>query len=117
MKLILVLLAICLLVPTVAAAWEPIVGDIKCTADTTLSFTTGLNANGPKVIDFALDGKAAIKFVWFKDNNTARNAGAISRTLTLLLRDYTPPRGMGFASGPDSAVVDLVTATEVIVTR
>lgn len=117
MKLILVILAVALLVPSLASAWEPMIGDVKCTADTTLSFTTGLNANGPKVFDFALDGKAYVKFIWFKDNNTARNAGAVSRTLTLFMRDYTPPRGLGFASGPDSAVVDLVTATEVIVTR
>jgi len=116
-RLTLILLALIVALPTVAAAWEPKLPDVKCTADTTISLTTGLNAVGAKDYDFALDGNAYVKFVWFKRNNATREAATISRTLTLFLRDYTPPRGLGFASSPDSLVVDLVTATEVLISR
>jgi len=112
------ILIVALLLAAGAVGAEPGGSDIKCTADTTLSFTTGIgDPVGPSFVDIALDGKAAVKFIWFKDGATTRVSGSIARTLTMYLRDYVPPRSIYFAGGPDSAVVDLVTATEVIVTR
>jgi hypothetical protein len=115
MSAILLAVVVCFVAGTAEA--DPTGSDIRCSADTTLSFTTGLKTNGPRFVDLAGDGSAAIKFIWFKDDNTARNAGAISRSLLVYLRDYAGPRGFFFASGPDSADVDLSSASEVIVTK
>jgi hypothetical protein len=91
--------------------------DIKCVADTTLSFTTGLKQSGPKFMDFALDGNAAVRLVWFKRPGTGRDSGDVARSVLIFLRDYTPPTSLYFPSGPDSAKVDLSTATEVLIRR
>ena len=91
---------------------------IKCTADTTLSFTAGIgNPIGPNFMDFPCDGKACVKLIWFKEDCTARASNQIARTVILYLRDYTPPFTQYFPSGPDSGVIDLVTATELLVVR
>lgn len=120
MKKILAVLLVALMCVLVAgAAHAEMTGSmIKCTADTTLSFTTGVgNPIGPNFFDIPVDGKAAIKFIWFKDDCMARVSGQIARTVTCYLRDYTPPFSQYFTSGPDSGVVDLVTATEVLIAK
>lgn len=92
--------------------------DIKCVADTTLSFTTGLKQAGPRFVDLALDGNAAVRFVWFKKpGDGTRTSGNIARSVLVFLRDYTPPTSLYWATGPDSAKVDLSTATEVLIRR
>jgi len=92
--------------------------DIRCVADTTLSFTTGLKQAGPHFTDFALDGNAAVRLVWFKKpGDGTRTSGNIARSVLVFLRDYTPPTSLYWATGPDSAKVDLSTATEVLIRR
>jgi len=113
-KFLLVLILLTLAAPAVADVTGD---DIKCVADTTLSFTTGLKQAGPHFVDFALDGNAAVKLVWFKKPGTGREAGDIARSLLIFLRDYTPPRSPYFPTGPDSADVDIVTAAELIISR
>jgi len=58
--------------------------------------------------------------MWFKEGTTGRaaadSANIVARVM-VQLRDYTPPRSLYFPSGPDSVYIDLITATEVIVTR
>ena len=110
-------LVLLLLAVAAPAAADVTGSDIKCVADTTLSFTTGLKQSGPKFVDFALDGNAAVKLIWFKRPGTGRDAGDIARSVLIFLRDYTPPTSLYFPSGPDSARVDLSTATEVLIRR
>lgn len=114
-RLILILVVLALASPALADLTG---SDIKCVADTTLSFTTGLKQQGPKFVDFALDGNAAVRLVWFaKPGDGTRDAGNIARSLLVFLRDYTPPTSLFFPTGPDSAKVDLSTATEVLIRR
>lgn len=111
-------LPILILLALAAPAVADVTGnDIKCVADTTLSFTTGLKQAGPHFVDFALDGNAAVRLVWFKKPGTGRETGDIARSLLILLRDYTPPTSLYFPTGPDSGEVDLSTATEVLIRR
>ena len=111
-------LPVLILLALAAPAVADVTGDdIKCVADTTLSFTTGLKQAGPHFVDFAQDGNAAVKLVWFKKPGTGREAGDIARSLLIFVRDYSGARGFFFPTGPDSGDVDLVTATELVVSR
>jgi len=121
MRKILVVLLIALALPAVAG---PNVSDVVKTASGGVSLTTGIGSPmGPMMFDFATDGTAWAKFIWFKDGLTS--AGATARTdstmiaakLVVQLRDYTPPRSLYFPSGPDSVYIGLGTATEVILSR
>lgn len=112
-----ILVALALLAVASPALADLTGSDIRCVADTTLSFTTGLKQAGPRFVDFAADGNAAVRLVWFKRPGTGRDAGDIARSAIIYLRDYSGPRGFYFAAGPDSADVDIVTATEMVVTR
>jgi hypothetical protein len=111
----LVLVLILVMAASAALAGTP---DIKCTADTTLSLTTGLgNPVGPTALTLVSDGKACIKFLWFRDNLTARGGAQVVDSTYVFLRDYTPPRYFPMPSGADSAVVDIVTATELVIVK
>jgi hypothetical protein len=113
-KFLPVLILLALAAPAVADVTG---NDIKCVADTTLSFTTGLKQAGPHFVDFAQDGNAAVQLVWFKKPGTGRGSGDIVRSLLVFLRDYTPPTSLYFPTGPDSGDVDLVTASEMLIRR
>lgn len=93
--------------------------DVVITSATGVSLTTGLgNPVGPSFVEFALNGTGYAKFIWFKDNCTSRSDSTqIVRKLVVQLRDYTPPRSIYFPSGPDSARVVPVTASEVILSK
>lgn len=107
-------LALVIVLLVAAAAYAG--GDIKCTADTTLSLTTGLNdPAGPTLFDLPANGTAYLKFVWFKSNATARDGSNVADTYTVFVRDWTPPRSLYFPSSPDSVKIDLGTATELFV--
>ncbi len=110
------MLVVALVSPATA---DPGGSDIVATAATGVSFTTGLGTQvGPSFVDLATDGSAWVKFIWFKDALTDRaDSTQIARKLVIQLRDYTPPRSIYFPSGPDSARVVPVTATEVVITR
>ena len=111
----LVLITILVLAAGAAFAGSP---DIKCTADTTYSLTTGLgNPVGPSALTLVTDGNAVIKFLWFKDNLTKRGGSVVSDSTYVYLRSYTPPRYFPMPSGADSMVVDMVTATELLIIR
>lgn len=111
-------LVLVLILVTAASTALAGVNDIKCTADTTLSLTTTLgNPVGPSAVTLVADGKAYLKFIWFKDNCTDRVSGQIVDTAVVFLRDYTPPRYYPMPSGADSVVVDMVTATELLVIK
>lgn len=113
-----ILVALALLAVASPALADLTGSDIRCVADTTLSFTTGLKQAGPRFVDFALDGNAAVRLVWFKKpGDGTRDAGNIARSVLVFLRDYTPPTSLYWATGPDSAKVDLSTATEVLIRR
>lgn len=116
MKRLFLILLLALMAP---AAWADLTGnDIKCVADTTLSFTSGMKSSGPRFMDFALDGNAAVKVIWFKKpGDGTRDEANIARSVLIFLRDYTPPTSLYWATGPDSAVVDVSTATEVLIRR
>ena len=114
-KILLVVVVALMAMPVMA---EPTGDDIKCVADTTLSLTTGLgDPIGPSFMEFAQDGNAVVKLVWFMGGATARSAPNVARTLLLVLRDYGGPRSFYFPSGPDSADIDMVTAAEMVVTK
>lgn len=111
----LVLVLILVTAASTALAGTP---DIKCTADTTLSLTTGIgNPVGPSALTIVSNGKACIKLLWFKDNTTKRGGAQVVDSTYVYLRDYTPPRYVPMPSGADSAVVDIVTATELLVIK
>lgn len=106
----------------VAAMAGPTVKDAVLTADGSVQFTTKLDdPSGPTMFDIAGNGPAWIKFIWFKSGTTSRAAADSATTIALSMvfqiRSYTPPRSFYFPSGPDSAYVDLVGATEVIISR
>jgi hypothetical protein len=116
------LAVLCLaLVMAAPVAAGPTRSDVAITADGGVALTTGLgNPVGPMLFDMATDGVAFAKFMWFKDGITGRapadSANVVARVV-VQLRDYTPPRTLYFPSGPDSVYVDLITATEVILSR
>lgn len=117
--LFIVLVALLVAVPALADSTG---NDIVKTSSGGTALTTALgNPVGPSFVEFATDGSAYVKFIWFKDGCTSRAAAdttaQVVRKLVLQLRDYTPPRSMYFPSGPDSIYVGLGTATEVIITR
>ena len=121
MRKILVVLLMVLALPAVAG---PSVSDVVKTSSGGVSITNDIGSPvGPMLFDFAVDGTAYVKFIWFKDGLT--HAGATARTdstmiaakIVLQLRDYTPPRSFYFPSGPDSCYIGLGTATEVILSR
>jgi tetrahydromethanopterin S-methyltransferase subunit H len=99
----------------------PTQSDVAVTADGGIAITTKLGSPvGPSLFDMATNGTAWAKFMWFKEETTGRaaadSANIVARVM-VQLRDYTPPRSLYFPSGPDSVYIDLITATEVIVTR
>jgi hypothetical protein len=111
----LVLILILALAAGAAFAGTP---DIKCTADTTRSLTIGLgNPVGPSQLTFVTDGKAVVKLLWFRDSTTARGGAQVVDSTYVYLRDYTPPRTYSMPSGADSMVIDMVTATELLIVR
>ena len=119
MRMILFVLVLALVaLPAVAG---PTRSDVAVAADGGVAITTGLGSPvGPSMFDLATDGTAWAKFMWFKEGTTGRaaadSANIVARVM-VQLRSYTPPRSLYFPSGPDSVYIDLITATEVIVTR
>ena len=118
---ILLLVLVALLVAGSAMA-DASGSDIVKTSSGGSALTTTLgNPVGPSFVEFATNGTAYVKFIWFKDGCTSRAAAdttaQVVRRLVMQLRDYTPPRSMYFPSGPDSIYVGFGTATEVIITR
>lgn len=115
-KILAVLLVVLVAVPTVAG---PTRSDVVKSASGGVAITTGLGSPvGPSIFDFATDGTAYARFIWFKDPSTDRaDTTTYATTLVVQLRDYTPPRSLYFPSGPDSVYIGLGTATEVILSR
>jgi hypothetical protein len=116
-KILLVVVVLMVAVPVMADLTG---NDIVLTAASSdASLTTGLgNPLGASFVDFATDGTAWAKLIWFRDGCTDRaDSTQIARKLVVQLRDYTPPRSLYFPSGPDSVKSGLITATEVILSR
>lgn len=97
----------------------PTQSDVAVTADGGVRITTKLGSPvGPSLFDMACDGSAWAKFIWFSDACTDRaDSTQTIAEVMVQLRDYTPPRTLYFPSGPDSVYIDLITATEVILSR
>jgi len=95
-----------------AVALAELNGEQLVTADGGLSLTTGFYGVGPNGVDVATDGDATIVFYWFAD---ASRSTVVKTSPTFNLRSAYPPRHFTFSGGPDSAYVDVDTATEVIV--
>lgn len=111
-------LVLLLALAAVSVLAGPTTDDVAVVADGGVRITTTLgNPVGPTMFDFATNGTASVKCMKFKSDITDRVGGQLAWTVTILLRDYTPPRSFYFPSGLDSLYVDLGTATEVIVTR
>lgn len=104
------ILILCLALVAVAASAE-IVSESLVTSDSGLSLTDVYNQTGPSAVDIATNGSATIKFIWFGADSRTTQA----KSITHYLRSDFPPRHFSFAGGPDSAYVDVDTATEVIV--
>lgn len=118
-KLMLVVALVGLAFVVTDAVAGPTVSDVVISADRGVSLTTKLvGQSGPSLYDFATDGSAWAKFIWFSDDCTDRaDSTQIIARVMVQLRDYTPPRSPYFPSGPDSVYIDLITATEVILSR
>jgi len=92
------------------------------TADGGVSFSTGHYLGGPLSLDVATNGNATIKFMWFApaDRDSVLKTEPIGTygEATFALRSSLPPRSFSFDgyAGPDSAYIDVDTATEVIIT-
>jgi hypothetical protein len=99
----------------------PTASDIVITADGGRALTAGLGSPmKPMLFDIATDGTGWVKFIRFKDGMTglaAADSGQITLKIVVQLRDYTPPRQIYLPAGADSVYVDLVGATEVIISR
>jgi hypothetical protein len=122
-KLLIAGVALFVLFVAAAVIAGPNQSDVLVTTDRGIAITTGLgNPVGPSFFDLAANETAWAKFIWFKSDNTGRAVGTIdslnivSRVM-IQLRGTLPPRSLYFPSGPDSVYIDLITATEVIVTR
>ena len=115
MRLFIVLLIALLAVPAIAGE-ETVV-----TADGGVSFTSGQYGFGPNTVDVATDGNAMIRFMWLlpadRDSIIQSDPAATYGDTAYSLRSTLPPRSFRFfGDGPDSAFVNLDTATEVIIT-
>ena len=101
----------------------PTASDIVITADGGRALTAGLGSPmKPMLFDIATDGTGWVKFIRFKDGMTGRaypstDSTQITMKIVVQLRDYTPPRQIYLPAGADSVYVDLVGATEVIISR
>ena len=118
MRWILTFLIIAVTVPAFAGE-EAII-----TADGGISFNTGnypVRAEGPRMIDIATNGDAAITFIWLlpadRDSVVKVDPAGLYGESSFALRSALPPRAFEFyGTAPDSAYVNVDTADEVIVT-
>jgi len=107
-----ILIALILMFVAGLAYADPV--DIIAAQDTTLSLTAGWYELGPRAVDLAIDGDASITFYWLDKENKDRTT--VLKSKIYYLRAAFPPRGLSFTTGPDSAGIDHVTATETVLT-